>query len=170
MTGFNDSIKFGDITDITQDDSIAFDVDLSDPTQAPASPYWRMVVLDDYSNGGFKLSGRLRRAFDRERTAANILPSWGGQWNAPTWTFYLESGVSRYLPILGRFRAMHFRDAQHYSYSAELASVSLRDEPASMTAYRVEGMAPDSAEIADAPFARAAGRPGGRWACRPRTT
>lgn len=155
MTGFNDSIKFGDITDITQDDSIAFNVDLSDPAQAPASPYWRMVVLDDYSNGGFKLSGRLRRAFDRERTSANILPSWGGQWNAPTWTFYLESGVSRYLPILGRFRAMHFRDAQHYSYSAELASVSLRDEPASMTAYRVEGMAPDSAEIADAPFARA---------------
>lgn len=77
MTGFNDSIKFGDITEITQDDSIAFNVDVSDPTQAPAVPYWRMVVLDDYSNGGFRLSGRLRRVFERERTSANILPNWG---------------------------------------------------------------------------------------------
>ena len=159
MTGFNDSIKFGDITDITQDDSIAFNVDLSDPAQAPAVPYWRMIVLDDYANGGFKLSGRLRRAFERERTSANILPSWGGQRDAPTWTFYLESGVSRYLPILGRFHAMHFRDAQHYNYSPELASVALRDEPASMTAYRVEGMASDAAELGDPPFARA-------WASR----
>jgi transglutaminase-like putative cysteine protease len=159
MTGFNDSIKFGDITEITQDDSIAFNVDVSDPAQAPASPYWRMVVLDDYSNGGFKLSGRLRRAFERERTSANILPSWGWVRGAPTWTFYLESGVSRYLPILGRFNALHFRDAQHFNYSPELASVSLRDEPASMTAYRVDGMAPDTPALSDPPFARA-------WASR----
>lgn len=159
MTGFNDSIKFGDITEITQDDSIAFNVDVSDPTQAPAVPYWRMVVLDDYSNGGFRLSGRLRRVFERERTSANILPNWGGVRDAPTWTFYLESGVSRYLPILGRFHAMHFRDAQHYNYSPVLACVSLRDEPASMTAYRVEGMAPEAAELGDPLFARA-------WASR----
>ena len=155
MTGFNDSIKFGDITEITQDDSIAFNVDVSDPAQAPAVPYWRMVVLDDYSNGGFKLSGRLRRAFDRERTSANIQQNWAGVRAGPNWTFYLESGVSRYLPILARFHALHFRDAQHFNYSAELASVSLRDEPASMTAYRVEGMAPEATELPDQVFAKA---------------
>jgi transglutaminase-like putative cysteine protease len=160
MTGFNDSIKFGDITEITQDDSIAFNVDVSDPSQAPAVPYWRMVVLDDYFNGGFKLSVRLRRAFDRERTAANVTNTWGGTRGAPTWTFYLESGVSRYLPILGRFNAMRFRDAQHFTYSPELASVALRDEPASMTAYRVEGMAPEAHELPDSVFARAWGSRG----------
>ena len=152
MTGFNDSIKFGDITDITQDDSVAFNVDLSDPTQAPATPYWRMVVLDEYSNGGFKLSPQLRAEFGRERTTANLQTGYSAR-GAATWTFYLESGVSRYLPILGNFEALRFREAQNVKYSPELALVALRDEPASMTAYRVEGMQADTPELRDPFFA-----------------
>jgi hypothetical protein len=159
MTGFNDSIKFGDITEITQDDSVAFDVDLSDPAQAPADPYWRMIVLDDYRDGGFKLSPALRLAFDRERTAANVFPGFGGVRGAPTWTFYLESGVSKYLPILGRFGALRFREAQNYRYSPDLAVFALREEPAAMTAYRVDGMAPEAGELRDLAFA-------GRWRTR----
>ncbi len=159
MTGFNDSIKFGDITDITQDDSVAFDVDLSDPAQAPANPYWRMVVLDEYRDGGFRLSPSLRAAFGREHTAANIFPGLGGDPAAPTWTFYMENGVSRYLPILGRFRALHFREAQNYRYSTDLGIVTLRDEPATMTAYKVDGMSPDATELKDMAFA-------GRWRTR----
>jgi hypothetical protein len=158
MTGFNDSIKFGDITDITQDDSIAFEVDLSDPTQAPVNPYWRMVVLDDYNNGRFKLSSNLRGAFNTERTAANIY-SQDGTPRAPNWTFYLESGVSRYLPLLGNFWVLRFTETQHYRYSPDLGIVALRDEPATMTAYRVEGMSPDATELHDAAFAA-------RWARR----
>jgi hypothetical protein len=151
MTGFNDQIKFGDITDITQDDSIAFNVDLSDPTQAPAEPYWRMVVLDEYSNGGFKLSAVLRtESFERERTAASVQAGTG--WG-PTWTFYLESGVSRYLPLLGGFGTIRFRDAQNFRLARDLSVVALRDEPASMTAYRVEGMAPDARMVRDPRFA-----------------
>ena len=158
MTGFSDSIKFGDITEITQDDSIAFNVDVSDPAQAPAIPYWRMVVLDDYRNGGFSLSSgmRSRQVFGRERTEANIRTGGHGVRGAPTWTFYLESGVSRYLPVLGRFDVMRFREAQNFRYSADLMLVALRDEPATMTAYRAEGMAGDSPELADPTFA-------GRW-------
>jgi transglutaminase-like putative cysteine protease len=156
MTGFNDSIKFGDVSDITLDDGIAFDADLSDPSQAPANPYWRMVVLDEYKDGGFKLSPTLRAAFDRERTSANVLSGYGASWGSPTWTFYVESGVSRYLPVLGRFGALRFRDAQNYRYSPDLGIVALRDEPASMTAYRVDGMNPGSDEMKDLAFA-------GRW-------
>jgi protein-glutamine gamma-glutamyltransferase len=159
MTGFNDSIKFGDITEITQDDSIAFDVDLSDRSQAPALPYWRMVVLDEYKNGGFKLSSNLRGAFERERTSANVYPRLGGGSGSLTWTFYVESGVSRYLPLLGNFWALRFREAQNYQYSSDLGIISLRDEPATMTAYRVEGMAPFSGERKDKGFAA-------RWARR----
>jgi hypothetical protein len=159
MTGFNDSIKFGDITEITQDDSIAFNVDLSDPAQAPGVPYWRMVVMDEYKDGRFKLSSNLRAAFERERTAANVYSPLGGSRGGATWTFYVESGVSRYLPILGTFGAMRFREAENYRYSPELAIVALRDEPAAMTAYRVEGMAADAAELRDRTFA-------GRWARR----
>ncbi|HTU03508.1 MAG TPA: DUF3488 and transglutaminase-like domain-containing protein, partial [Candidatus Sulfotelmatobacter sp.] len=158
MTGFSDSIKFGDITEITQDDAIAFDADISDSSQAPANPYWRMVVLDEYRNGGFRLSSGMRSltVFGRERTEANFRPVGPFIRGAPTWTFYLESGVSRYLPVLGRFNMLRFREAQNFRYSADLALVALRDEPATMTAYRVEGMAPDSSELADPTFA-------GRW-------
>jgi transglutaminase-like putative cysteine protease len=159
MTGFNDSIKFGDITDITLDDSIAFEVDLSDRTQAPGIPYWRMVVLDQYQNGGFKLSPFLRTSFDRGGTAANIYPRQGGGVGSLAWTFYVEAGVSRYLPLLGNFWVMRFREAQNYQYATELGIVSLRDEPATMTAYRVEGMAPISTERPDRQFAA-------RWAAR----
>ena len=156
MTGFNDTIKFGDITEITQDDGIAFDVDVSDPSQAPADPYWRMVVLDEYRDGGFMLSSAMRRSdvLGRERTSANIPTGGQGVQGGPTWTFYLESGVSRYLPILGRFDALRFREAQNFRYSEILVLVALRDEPATMTAYRVEGMAPDSSALFDMIFAR----------------
>jgi transglutaminase-like putative cysteine protease len=156
MTGFNDSIKFGDITEITQDDGIAFDVDVSDPAQAPANPYWRMVVLDEYRDGGFRLSSgmKARDVFGTERTQA-FIPA-RGVWGAPTWTFYLESGVSRYLPLLGRFTTLRFYEAQNFKYSADLVLVALRDEPATMTPYRVEGMSADSSELSDPTFA-------GRW-------
>ena len=156
MTGFNDSIKFGDITEITQDDGIAFDVDVSDPAQAPSRPYWRMIVLDQYHNGGFTLSPGMksRDVFGREHTEANLRTGSDGTRGAPTWTFYLESGVSRYLPILGRFDVLRFREAQNFRYSFDLVLVALRDEPATMTAYRVEGMAPDSNQLSDPTFAR----------------
>ena len=153
MTGFNDSIKFGDITEITQDDSIAFNVDLSDPSQAPASPYWRMVVLDEYKNGGFKMSAVLRSELGRERTTANLQTGYFAGRSGATWTFYMESGVSRYLPTLGRFSALRFREAQNFRFSQDLSIVALRDEPAAMTAYRVEGMSADSSEIRDPKFA-----------------
>ena len=78
------------------------------------------------------------------------------RWGAPTWTFYLESGISRYLPVLGRFNALRFRDAQNYRFSADLGILALRDEPATMTAYRVEDMAADSSTMPDIAYA-------GRW-------
>ena len=153
-TGFSDSIKFGDITEILQDDGVALDVDLSDPAQAPAVPYWRMVVLDEYRNGGFRLSARMRSVeFRNERTNAYLRPPGGGPRGAPTWTFYLEAGVSRYLPAIGRFDLLRFREAQNYRYSTDLGIVALRDEPASMTAYRVEGMGPEMSVLPDRVFA-----------------
>jgi transglutaminase-like putative cysteine protease len=155
MTGFSDSIKFGDISEIIEDNGVAFDVDVSDPAQAPATPYWRMVVLDEYHNGGFRLSPPMRSQdiMGKERTASYLIPTVRGAPGAPTWTFYLESGVSRYLPLLGRFMVLRFRDAQNFRYSPYLGLMALRDEPATMTAYRVEGMAPDTPGFSDTLFA-----------------
>ena len=151
-TGFNDTIRFGEISQIAQDDSIAMNVDVSDPSQVPTLPYWRMLVLDDYRDQTFRLSAALRLLqFSRLRgdmaVAGIAHPA-----NVPVWTFYLESGVSRYLPLFGRFMTVRFRETQYYQTAAELALIALRDEPATMTAYRVEGMS-FSDRLADSRFA-----------------
>jgi hypothetical protein len=141
-TGFSDSIKFGDVTDIQQDDGVAVSVDVSDPGLIPAQPYWRMVVLDEYREGSFRMSPVLRRdAFPAERSDAQLRGVARAQRGAPAfWTFYLEAGVSRYLPLLGPFEMLRFRERQNFRFADRLGLVALRDEPVSMTAYRIQGM------------------------------
>ena len=163
-TGFSDSIKFGDVTEITQDNSVALSVDVSDRSLIPAAPYWRMMVLDEYRDGTFRLSGALRAgAFGREwaRTDFPAARRPLGE-EAGFWTFYLESGVSRFLPLLGEFERVQFRERQNFRYARSLRVLALRDDPVSMTAYRVEGMDTDG-RLTDEAFARqwGDGREGG---------
>ena len=141
-TGFSDSIKFGDVTDIQQDNSVAVSVDVSDPTRIPAEPYWRMVVLDEYREGSFRISPALRRdTFSAERSDAQLRGiARARRGESVYWTFYLEAGISRYLPLLGTFEMLRFRERQNFRFADRLGLVALRDEPVSMTAYRVEGM------------------------------
>jgi transglutaminase-like putative cysteine protease len=56
------------------------------------------------------------------------------------WTFYLESGISRYLPLTGPFDQLTFVEAQNFRFARNLNLVALRQEPVSMTAYRVESV------------------------------
>lgn len=139
-SGFSDVIRFGDVSEIQLDNSIALSVDVSEQSQVPQTPYWRMLVLDDYSNGTFRLSATLRGQFTGERTVAfqagHARPRQGPK---AAWTFYLESGVSRYLPLLGPFELLRFREAQNFRYAPNLALAALREDPVSMTAYRVDG-------------------------------
>lgn len=140
-SGFTDTISFGDVTEIQQDDSVALSVDVSDRSQIPAAPYWRMVPLDQYYNGRFQVSPSFRRwEFENERSAAMLRGYAPPKRGTPvTWTFFLEAGVSRYLPLIGQFEVMWFRETQSFRVAPRLATVMLREEPASMTAYRVEG-------------------------------
>lgn len=143
-TGFTDSIRFGDVTDIQQDNRVAVSIDVTDPAQIPAQPYWRMVVLDEYRDETFRLSPELRQAaFARERSAAGLRGSARPRLGPPVyWTFYVEAGMSRYLPLGGPFEILRFWERQNFRVARELGVVALRDEPVSMTAYRVEGMLP----------------------------
>lgn len=147
-TGFSDTIRFNDVTDIQRDNSVALSVDVTNPAKLPAAPYWRMVVLDEYRDGAFRLSAALRRAmFSVEQTRSSLnltgererrgLPS---EREPVYWTFYLEAGVSRYLPLLGDFEEIRFREAQKFRVAPALGLVALRDDPVTMTAYRVQGM------------------------------
>lgn len=160
-SGFSDTIRIGDVTDIQQDTSVALSVDVTDRTQVPAAPYWRMLVLDQYDNGVFKYSAGLRRELSGPRTTAVLRGEARPRLGAPVfWTFYFESGVSRYMPLLGHFEELRFRETQNFRFAASLGVLELREEPVTMTAYRVEGFDPGPA-LPDPVFAR-------RWRDRER--
>jgi len=141
-TGFTDNIKFGDVTDIIADNGLAVSVDVSDPAVMPATLYLRMVVLDEYRQDSFRLSPTLRRAsFGQEPNAIEVDGTERAHPGPPVyWTIYLESGVSSYLPLPGSFERLHFRELQSILESRNLRAISLRNEPVTMTAYRLEGV------------------------------
>lgn len=137
-TGFSDSIKFGDVTEIQQDTAVALNVDVSDRTQVPASPYWRMVILDQYENGTFKLSPVHNSGFGDPKTDARLDGTLNGA-KPVYWTFYFEPGLSKFLPLIGAFSELRFTERQNYQFNPRLGLVKLQEEPATMMAYRVEG-------------------------------
>jgi hypothetical protein len=142
-SGFSDSIRFGEVTEILQDNSVALSVDVPDRTQIPEAAYWRMLVMDEYRDGMFRLSTPLRRsAFSVEHRGQNVRGRNRASRGAPSalWTFYLEAGISRYLPLLGAFEDLRFREPQNFRTARSLDLVTLRDDPATMIAYRVQGM------------------------------
>jgi transglutaminase-like putative cysteine protease len=120
------------------------------------SPYWRVLVLDQYEQGVFRISPRLRiGSFERrDRTGASVLREPRPRLGAPVyWTFFLEPGVSRYLPFPGPWERVQFRESQNFRLATDLALLALREEPVTMTAYRVEGVE-ISPTIPDPAFAR----------------
>ena len=140
LSGFSDTVKLGDVTDIAQDTTVALRAELGDPAQVPALPYWRMVALDEYRDGTFKASRGLIR-HDRHLPEQRELTGMGASAGAAVWTFYYEAGVSRFLPLTGAFGRMQLRDARALVENRRAATLALRDEPQTMFAYRVEGLA-----------------------------
>lgn len=152
-TGFSDHVRFGEVTEITADNGLAFSVDVTDPGALPASPYWRMVVLDEYTGDGFKMSDAYRRALNGFRPLATSFNGRGPmRYGAPEWTIYMEPGISRYLPLLGNFYAINFTEPQTFSLSDELRVMALQRDPPKMFAYRVRAMETSEA-LKDATFA-----------------
>jgi hypothetical protein len=154
-SGFSDTVRFGDVSEIQQDNSVALSVDVSDQAQIPASPYWRMLVLDVYENGTFRFSQEAHSfELERERSSIQLQGYARPKRGEPVqWTFFLESGVSRYLPLLGHFERLRFQEAQNFRYASRLSVLALRDEPVTMLAYRVEGFEV-AASLPDPNFAR----------------
>jgi len=141
-TGFTDTLKFDDVTNIQQDNSVVLRIEASDRSRVAETLYWRMVVLDEYRDSAFQMSAPMKAAaFKREETALRISGSEPLARGVPlNWTFYFESGVSRFLPLAGGFRRLVFTDPQVFRASPALQLVWLSRDPVSMKAYRVEGM------------------------------
>ncbi len=143
-SGFTDTVRFGDVTDLAKDNSIAMRVDLTDASGIHEDPYWRLVVLDEYTPEGFKVSAGLKAELLRAqrtvqqvrgRAFGRLVDEAGG-----IWTFYVEPGVSRYLPLPGSYAALRLREAVPLQVSAGNRIAALRTESMTMTAFQLEGV------------------------------
>jgi transglutaminase-like putative cysteine protease len=138
-SGFSDTIRFGDATDITLDPSVALRVEVPDPAKLPAELYWRMIVLDEYRSGEFRASAVLHDQDEIFFNESFLLGNERGGGPA-IWTFYLEPGVSRYLPLVGGFATLRLGARTDLRANLATRVVALRSDPATLVAYRVTGM------------------------------
>lgn len=156
-TGFSDTVRFGDVTELIRDDSVAMRVDLTDAAGVRTAPYWRLVVLDEYTPEGFRVSAGLKGELLRSQRLAQIFRGRALGRPAATvggvWTFYVEPGVSRFLPLPGTYGVLRMRDLVPVQVSTRQRIVALRTEPLSMTAFQLEGVEL-AARQADASFPR----------------
>lgn len=141
-TGFTDTVKFGDVSELIRDESVAMRVDVTDSSRLREAPYWRLVVLDEYTPEGFKVSSGLKGELIRGQRMTQQLRGRpiGREVNAVggTWTFYIEPGVSRYLPLPGSYGLLRMRDLSPLQVSAGHRVVALRSEPMTMTAFQLD--------------------------------
>ncbi|MBC8010316.1 MAG: DUF3488 domain-containing protein, partial [Burkholderiales bacterium] len=153
-TGFSEDVRFGEVVDIAEDTSMAFAVDVSNPAAVPAEPYWRMLVLDEYSGDGFRVSRGLRDSFLPAREKSHVHGGVGrSREDRTVWIVYFQPGVSRYLPLMGGFSRLAFGEPQALLQSPPLRVAALQSEPSKMIGYRVEGMDTDGI-LRDRVFAR----------------
>lgn len=142
-SGFSEDVRLGEVTEIQEDNSVALRIDVPSLEAVSTSPYWRMLVLDKYNDGGFRLSQSLRtkplRSYGevREIHSANVPLSVR---SGVLWTFYMEGGISRYLPVPGDFAAMRFQKYQEVEILPELDVYGLDSVGQNVFSYQIEDL------------------------------
>lgn len=140
LSGFSDQIVFGDVVDLLEDNAVALRVDAPRNAQVPQIPYWRMVVLDEYTGQGFRtsFSAKSQTVFNSGNFFGANVSRYAQVDEDARWTFYYESGVSKYLPILGVPGALRFQNKIELFFNGHTATVSTRDPFASALFYQLE--------------------------------
>lgn len=143
LSGFSDVVRFGEVTNISEDNSPALRIDVPSREAIPSNPYWRMLVLDRYDSGAFINSmvqespSRASLTDSAEIRPYDALSFRGDDVASGAWTFYLEGGISRYLPILGPFAEMRFQGRQRLSSNPQVSVFYLPETSNSVFFYRV---------------------------------
>lgn len=142
-SGFSEEVRLGEVTEIQEDNSVALQIDVPSLEAVSPLPYWRMLVLDKYNDGGFRLSPSLRgkplREFDEVREFSSpTLPV--NQRSGELWTFYMEGGISRYLPVPGQFAALRFQKYQDVELLPEVHVYGLDAVGQNVFSYQLEDM------------------------------
>jgi len=143
-SGFSDTVRLGDVTSIRQDDGVAMQVDVPGVEAVSDNPYWRMVVLDRYEQGVFQSSIFGNNQSGSRSPQVHSFSPYPPRWfrqdpnGAGTWTFYMEGGVSNYLPVLGPFGEMRFQGRQSLKANTMLGVFRIPETSSSVFSYQVE--------------------------------
>lgn len=151
MVGFSEDFSLGGISEILDDDTVAFRVHPESTSSMPRIPYWRMLVLDRYERGSFARSDRsagplhpLLQAGSRfylpHRSFSPDFPRENGY----DWTFYLEGSVSRFLPYPGAFGGLRFQKTEDFEFDSVFGTFNLLKIPSTMTVYQLGGLHPET--------------------------
>ena len=150
QTGFSESVNLGEVTNIKNDTRVALRVDVSGEQIVPTTPYWRILALDSYNNGSFSISPNLKESLnDRGTTPYMAVRYWSDRRfsDMPSrdetrdrWTFFVEPGVSKFLPVLGSFKQFTFANLNELSIGPQFHVFSLRETPSRMVSYQLEGV------------------------------
>jgi len=142
MTGFSDDgVSLGDVSEVSEDTSVAVRIDVPSLGSLQTVPYWRMLVLDQYQDGNFRMSASLRRQLKtvaiRELTTVR-----GPRPNEASdiWTFYLDGGISRFLPVPGQYGIMRFQAKQDIQFYEEAMIHGLESVKQGVFSYQLEGL------------------------------
>ncbi len=140
LTGFSDRVEFGDVVSILEDDAIAMRVDV-ETGSPPARPYWRMVALDAYYNGGFLVSPRVAR--DHQKVQHYIFRFQHDRrtrLDNSIWTVYMEGGISSYIPGGDAFRSFRFKNRMELQLHDLTRTFQTKEISASTLSIRYSGL------------------------------
>ncbi|HKK17625.1 MAG TPA: DUF3488 and transglutaminase-like domain-containing protein, partial [Opitutales bacterium] len=146
MTGFSEEVRLGDVSEVQNDNAVAIRIDLPSVDTIDSQPYWRMLVLDSYADGGFRMSNSLNSLnsfrYRNAITVREIRPDYLSpeQRNGDLWTFYMEGGISRYLPVPGDYGVLRFQLPQEIELVRELRVYSLDSVSQSVFSYQIEDL------------------------------
>ncbi|MEM1223301.1 MAG: DUF3488 and transglutaminase-like domain-containing protein, partial [Verrucomicrobiota bacterium] len=137
-SGFSESVGLNDVTEIQQDNSVALRIDGPSQQLIPRTPYWRMLILDKYQNGEFNFSDSIRKNAEKYEEIS-IYQSLTRLYERPgnEWTFYMEGGISSYIPISGVFDEIRFTERQNFSHYPLAHVYSLDTANSRVFAYQV---------------------------------
>ncbi len=140
--GFSERLRFGEISQLSRDDSPAMRVEGPSRDRFSSSPYWRMIVMDHYTDNSFVVSPSAQQSISHENITRYDTYHYqaSGMPRGENWDFYLEGGVSRYLPILGPFRTLKLDSPRNLQARPSQRVYRVEPLPSNVLAYRLEGM------------------------------
>lgn len=146
--GFSENVKLGAVSDIQADNSIALRIDVPSLDSIPSLPYWRILTLDKYDQGFFRMSdelkGRPYRKFPKTRELMGRdlrgVDSPFSRKSVDRWTIYMEGGMSQYLPIPGAFHCIRLEGEQDLTIIPGLHHVGLDSVRQRVFSYQIEDL------------------------------